>query len=64
MHIISFIEELDNIEKILRHLGLWDIRNHDPPQPVTSNSIPDLIYDFSDERKLHYMPQIPTSGWH
>ncbi len=25
MHIISFIEELDIIEKILRHLGLWDI---------------------------------------
>ena len=44
MHIISFIEELDIIEKILRHLGLWDIRNHDPPQPATSDSIPDLVY--------------------
>ncbi len=57
MHIISFIEELDVIEKILRHLGLWDNRNHDPPQPVTSDSIPDLVYDFSDS-------QIPASGWH
>lgn len=57
MHIISFIEELDVIEKILRHLGLWEIRNHDPPQPVTSDSIPDLAYDFSDS-------QIPASGWH
>ncbi len=50
MHIISFIEELDIIEKILRHLGLWDIRNHDPPQPVTSDYIPDLVYDFSDSQ--------------
>ncbi len=44
MHIISFIE------KILRPLGLWDIRNHDPPQPATSESIPDLVYDFSDSQ--------------
>ncbi len=30
MKIISFIEELPVIEKILRHLDLWDIRNHGP----------------------------------
>ncbi len=56
MRIISVIEELDIIEKILRHLGLWDIRNHDPPKPAISNFIPDLIYDFSDS-------QIPAVGW-
>jgi hypothetical protein len=56
MRIISFIEELDIIEKILRHLGLWDIRNHDPPQPVDSDSIPELVYDFSDS-------QIPAFGY-
>ncbi len=50
MSIISFIEELDIIEKILRHLGLWDLRNHDPPKPVISDSIPDLVYDFSDSQ--------------
>ncbi|MFH1153325.1 MAG: hypothetical protein V1793_05875, partial [Pseudomonadota bacterium] len=32
MKIISFIEKLDVIEKILRHPYLWDIRNHDPLQ--------------------------------
>ena len=63
MRIISVIEELDIIEKILRHLGLWDIRNHDSPKPAISNFIPDWIYDFSDERKLHYVPQIPAVGW-
>jgi len=36
MRVISFIEDLDVIEQILRHLDLWDIRNHglDPPQKV------------------------------
>ncbi len=56
MRIISFIEELDIIEKILCHLGLWDIRNHDLPKPSISNFIPDLVYDFSDS-------QIPAAGW-
>jgi len=35
MKIIAFIEELDIIEKILRHLDLWDVRNHGPPQKVS-----------------------------
>jgi hypothetical protein len=33
MRIIAFIEDSDLIEKILRHLGLWVIRNHDSPLP-------------------------------
>jgi len=32
MKIIAFIEEADIIRMILKHLGLWDIRNHDPPE--------------------------------
>lgn len=44
MRIISFIKELDIIDKILRHLELWDIRNHDPPKPAVPNFIPDLVY--------------------
>jgi hypothetical protein len=56
MHIISFIEELDIIEKILRHFGLWDIRNNDPPKVASSNTIPELVYDYSDS-------QIPASGY-
>ena len=57
MKIVAFIEELYLIEKILRHLGLWEIRNHDPPESDISDFIPDLVYDFSDS-------QIPVSGWH
>ncbi len=41
MKIISFIEDLDVIEKILRHLGLWDIRIHDPPEKVS-----DYIFEW------------------
>ena len=38
MRIISIIDNFEIIDKILRmtfrlkHLGLWDIRNHDPPE--------------------------------
>jgi hypothetical protein len=35
MRIIGFIEDLDIIKKILCHLDLWDVRNHDPPQKGT-----------------------------
>jgi hypothetical protein len=31
MKVISFIEDDALIKKILKHLGLWDTRNHDPP---------------------------------
>ncbi|MFA5904505.1 MAG: transposase [Desulfobacula sp.] len=44
MKIISFIDELDVIEKILGHLDLWDVRNHDPPQKV-SDYILELVCD-------------------
>lgn len=64
MKIISFIEELYFIEKFLGHLELWDIRNHDPPKSIISDYISDLVYDFSDERKLHYVPQILATDWH
>nr|WP_319392081.1 hypothetical protein [uncultured Desulfobacter sp.] len=43
MKIVAFIEELYLIEKILRHLELWDIRNHDPPESDISDFIPDLV---------------------
>jgi len=49
MRIISFIEELDVIEKILHHLVLWDTRNHDPPQKV-SDYILELVCDKTDSR--------------
>ena len=43
MKVTGFIEEIEIIEMILRHLGLWDIRNHDPPVP-DSVHISELVY--------------------
>jgi hypothetical protein len=46
MRIISFIEDECVIEKILRHLGLWLTRNHDPTFKNAAH-IPELTYgDF------------------
>ena len=50
MRIISFIEDGGVVEKILRHLGLWETRNHDPPAPdgpeTPSSPIMTIIHRF------------------
>jgi len=46
MKIIAFIEQKQVIEKILRHLKMSDIHNHDPP-PRNSPYISELTYDDS-----------------
>lgn len=46
MKIIAFIEQKPVIEKILRHLEMWDTHNHDPP-PRNSFHMPELTYDDS-----------------
>jgi hypothetical protein len=45
----GFIEDIEIIEIILRHLELWDTRNHDPPAP-DSVYISELVYDHSDSQ--------------
>lgn len=48
MKLISFIDELDIIKKILQHLDLWDIRNHNHDSPeLEPLHIPELLYDCS-----------------
>ena len=49
MKIIAFVEEPDVIERILRHLNFWDVRNHDPPQKV-SNYILELVCNEADSQ--------------
>jgi hypothetical protein len=44
MKIIAFIEEADIIRMILKHLGLWETRNHDPPEKTYFQDN-ELIYD-------------------
>jgi len=43
MKIISIIDDFEIIDKILKHLNLWDIRNHDPPD-IGPVYIPELTY--------------------
>ena len=40
MRIISFIENEEVINKILKHLGLWDLKSKPPPR---ANALPDNI---------------------
>jgi hypothetical protein len=53
MKIISIIDQTEIIQKILRHLNLWDTRNHDPP-PKNPAYIPELTYDDSDSQIPSY----------
>jgi hypothetical protein len=46
MRVISFIAQPEIIEKILKHLDLWETRNHDPPTRKATH-IPELIIDPS-----------------
>ncbi len=34
MKIISIIDDFEIIDRILKHLDLWDVCNHDPPQKI------------------------------
>jgi len=55
MTIISFIENEEAIEKILKHLGLWDLKSKPPPR---ANAPPVHVHlDYSDS-------QIPPSEDH
>ncbi|MCP4076204.1 MAG: hypothetical protein GY744_08465 [Gammaproteobacteria bacterium] len=42
----TFIDDFEIIDKILKHLNLWDIRNHDPPE-IEPVYIPELTF-FED----------------
>jgi len=49
MRIISFIEDEEVIKKILKHLGLWEIKTRPPPR---ANALPkhESFIDYSDSQ--------------
>ena len=53
MRIISILEAGPIVRKILEHLDLWDVRNHDPPFEEDSH-IRELVYDDSDSHIPQY----------
>ncbi len=66
MKIISFIENEEVIKKILKHLGLWEVKARPPPRPNASP--PDVHIDYSDsqvppcEDYLYSDPDLYASG--
>ena len=58
MKILSFIEDLEIIKKILKYLDLWDLKSKPPPR---ANAPPDNIephLDYSDSQLHLHLPAI------
>ena len=47
MRIISIIEKSQTIQKILKHLNLWQPQAHAPPMSEDNEIIEDTIYDYN-----------------
>ena len=47
MRIISIIDQPKTIEKILKHLDLWQPQAHSPPMNKKDKIIEDTVYDYS-----------------
>jgi len=50
MRIISFIEDEEVIKKILKHLGLWEIKTRPPPRPNALPKAPEYYIDYTDSQ--------------
>ena len=47
MKIIAFIEKSQTIQKVLKHLNLWQPQAHGPPMSEDNEIIQEIIYDYS-----------------
>jgi hypothetical protein len=67
MKVISVIEDEEVIKKILKHLGLWDIKARPPPKATAIP--PDFHIDYSDsqvppcEDYLFHDPEYPIEAY-
>jgi hypothetical protein len=67
MRVISVIEDEEVIKKILKHLGLWDIKARPPPKATATP--PDFHIDYSDsqvppsDNYLFYDPEYPIEDY-
>ena len=50
MKVISVIEDEDVIKKILRHLGLWEVKPRSPPKATRSTKIAEYSIDYTDSQ--------------
>jgi hypothetical protein len=67
MRILSFIENEEVIKKILKHLGLWEVKARPPPR--ANAPPPDVHIDYSDsqvppcEDHLFHDPEYPIEAY-
>ena len=47
MKVISVIEDQDVIKKILKHLGLWEVKPRPPPKATRPTKIAEYSIDYS-----------------
>jgi len=50
MKVISVIEEEDVIKKILKHLGLWELKARPPPRANALPKAPEYYIDYTDSQ--------------
>ena len=67
MRILSFIEDEQVIEKILKHLGLWEKEARPPPKPRAAPTRTDTVIDDSfsqlpvSDKWLYVDPEYPEA---
>jgi hypothetical protein len=47
MKVISVIEDQDVIKKVLKHLGLWEVKPRPPPKTIGPPKTPEYHLDYS-----------------
>ena len=50
MRIIRFIENEEVIKKILKHLGLWDVKARPPPRSTAPPKASEYSMDYTDSQ--------------
>lgn len=61
MKVISVIENEDVIKKILKHLGLWDVKARPPPRATLPPKIQEYKIDYSTSQLPEFTCRM--SGW-
>jgi hypothetical protein len=56
MKIIAFIEDEEVINKILKHLGLWDLKTRPPPKLKSPPFTKNIVYEPSDTDHPPFYP--------
>jgi len=67
MRVISFIEDEEVIKKILKHLGLWEVKPRPPPKAIGSQKNHEYSIDYSvsqlpaSDKWLYVDPEYPEA---